>query len=239
MKDEFLQNGFVVILNGIEEAFLQRMETALAGFNPTAMERGDVHLVGPGLVSSMHNLMKYALFYAEGFQPLKELAATFWDEPMGDTVFNASYFAKPALYGLATKEHQDHAYFHLQPDHAVTCWVGLDDSDMANGGLFYYEGSQRLGFLPHAPIGNKGASQALALSYEDSVTLADYPVRFLTLKRGDVVMHSPLVVHGSLSNHSTRPRRAINFSFASMKCQRDEASYQLYREQLDTFLVSA
>lgn len=239
MKETFHQNGFVVIPGAIEDAFLQQIESSIAKLTAGKMNHGDVHFIGPALdiVSSMHNLSNYIPFYQDGFEPLKTIVETFWDEPV-QTTFNSSYFAKPAFHGLETKAHQDHAYFHLNPPHVVTCWVGLDDSDMTNGGLYYYEGSHRLGFLHHEPVGNKGASQAIVFSAEDDLALMDYTVRFLKLKRGDAVLHSPLVVHGSLANHSNRPRGAINCSFA-MNCVRDEANYQRYRDQLQHFLVNA
>ena len=73
-------------------------------------------------------------------------------------IFNSSFFAKPSMVGLATKIHQDNAYFNLAKGQALTCWIALDKSNQKNGGMFYYKGSSNLGDLEHFPDGNLGAS---------------------------------------------------------------------------------
>ena len=241
LKEEFHAKGFVVIRRFMEESFLQRVEHETMNLAATGREKlgaRDIHFAGPRgeFISSMHNLANHLSMYADFMTAteLKELASSFFDEPIAPTVFNSSYFAKPAYYGLETKLHQDNAYFHMSPPHVITCWFGLDESKKDNGGLYYYEGSGELGLLPHQTIGELGASQAIADAYVDRVNA--FPKRFLNLKRGDVVMHGPLVVHGSLPNRSPRPRRGFNFSFATTACRRDEASHARYLAQLTEFL---
>lgn len=232
VREDYERQGYVVIPQGLPESALERLEAMTALYRVKDMGT-DVHYVD-GQLSSMHNLSNYTPLYGKCFDSLRPLAVELLGEPLFVTVFNASYFAKPPRVGLETKEHQDNAYFHLDPPQAVTCWVGLDDSEVGNGGLFYYKGSHRGGMLPHGSIGNLGASQAILDPDEVS---EEYPLRFLTLKRGDVVIHHTLVIHGSVANYSDRPRRAFNFSFAGVSAKRNEESYARYRAQLESFIV--
>ena len=233
-KANFDADGFVILPRFLSDAVLCQLGDAIDGLQLRKDLGLDMHYVN-GQVSSIHNLAHHLPFiYENCFSSLKPIAQELLGEPLSPLVFNASYFAKPAHDGLATKDHQDNAYFHFEPPSAVTCWVGLDDSDRTNGGLYYCAGSQALGALPHAPMGNLGASQALT----EGDRVADrFPAQFLTLNRGDVVIHSPLVVHGSMANHSDRPRRAFNFSFAGQSAKRNERTYERYRAQLAEFLM--
>ena len=43
--------------------------------------------------------------------------------------FNSSYFLKPKRVGIATKPHQDNAFFNLKKGEALTCWVAIDASN--------------------------------------------------------------------------------------------------------------
>ena len=232
IREDYLNQGYVVIPNGLSEAPLSVLEDSVTNLPARVDLRTDVHFL-KGQVSSIHNLHNYLREYSACFDTLRPIAQELLGEPLAGLPFNSSYFAKPPG-GWATRDHQDNAYFHFEPPQALTCWVGLDDSDMTNGGLFYYEGSHQRGMFRHETAGNPGASQALA-------EICDIPeeclIRFLKLKRGDVVIHHPLVVHGSLTNHSEKPRRAFNFSFAGVSAKRNEATFQKYRRELDEFIV--
>lgn len=234
IKDDFMKDGYVVLPRAIEPAFLRKMEEAIAKLDNQSMELGDRHFVSPGVVSSMHNLSKYLPWYEEYFNDsiLKGIAADLLSADVSSTPCNSSYFAKPARIGIATKAHQDQAFFHFSPPLALTCWFGLDHSDEENGAVYYYAGSQALGFLPHSPNGNKGASQTVS----DLSPLVRFTRRILQLGPGDAVLHSSLIVHGSEPNRSNERRRGFNYSYVAKECKRDEKNYSAYKEQLRIFL---
>ena len=72
--------------------------------------------------------------------------------------FNSSYFLNPKKVGIATKPHQDNAFFNLTPCEAITCWVPTTSVNKKNSSLYYYAGSHKGKLLPHNPEGNLGAS---------------------------------------------------------------------------------
>src|SRR5262249_32926586 len=60
---------------------------------------------------------------------------------------------KPPFHGSEKPEHQDNAYFRVDPaDHVITCWTALDDADLENGCMHYYAGSHQNGLVPHRAI---------------------------------------------------------------------------------------
>ena len=40
-------------------------------------------------------------------------------------------------------------------------WIALEKSGKNNGGVFYYNGSHKLGWLKHIPSNSKGSSQKI------------------------------------------------------------------------------
>ena len=48
-------------------------------------------------------------------------------------LFRDQAFYKPARHGGELYMHQDNRYWHLDPPHAVTLWIALDDATVENG----------------------------------------------------------------------------------------------------------
>ncbi len=117
---------------------------------------------------------------------------------------------KPAQTGGVNPWHQDSPLWApLTPkDRQITAWVALDDVDEENGCMKMVRGSQawgdQIGFL-------NGLREFDAMPQEwngHEVQLAACPVR-----AGEVHFHHSLTWHGSGSNLSGRPRRAIALHF--------------------------
>jgi hypothetical protein len=233
--------GYAVIPGHIKASVLLDLEMKLERIKADELQNPlrDIHFIDKqkSIVSSMHNLSHILPFFNEmmGDTLLTRIVSEYYQDDLSEDVFNSSYFAKPKIHGLATRAHQDNAYFNRNPSEVITCWFGLDDSDAGNGGLYYYRGSDKMGDLPHVANGNLGASMMLS---QASLTQCQqkYQKKTLTLKRGDLVLHNCLVVHGSLNNHSNRNRRGINFSFSTERAMVDKLKYERYQEQLGFFL---
>ena len=71
-------------------------------------------------------------------------------------------FAKPAQKGLPSPIHQDNFYWCVKGGNALTVWIALDDVTSANGGIQYYNESQKLGVVKHEPSYAKGSSQKVS-----------------------------------------------------------------------------
>jgi ectoine hydroxylase-related dioxygenase (phytanoyl-CoA dioxygenase family) len=116
-------------------------------------------------------------------------------------------FCKPAKHGGVVAWHQDYSYWtRTQPMAHLTCWIGLDDSDAANGCLQYVPGSHRWDLLPITGLAGDMDAIREVLS-DDQWARLNQPVA-AEVKAGYATFHHPLMVHGSRDNRTDRPRRA-------------------------------
>jgi phytanoyl-CoA hydroxylase len=121
---------------------------------------------------------------------------------------------KPAGVGGPTMWHQDSPLWPpVQPiDEQVTAWIALDDVDQENGCMSMVPGSHKWGAAMDA---FRGLTDFTALTKEykgHTVTTEPRPVA-----AGQVHYHHGLAWHGSPSNKSGRPRRAIAVHFMTEK----------------------
>lgn len=109
---------------------------------------------------------------------------------------------KPPHHGSEKPEHQDNAYFRVEPaDHVITCWTALDDADLENGCMHYYAGSHRDGLLPHRAI--PGTPHLVPEGFNRSQSVA------VPMGAGGCILHHSQTVHWSPANRSGRWRRAF------------------------------
>jgi len=109
---------------------------------------------------------------------------------------------KPPFHGSEKPEHQDNAYFRVDPaDHVITCWTALDDADNENGCMHYYPGSHRMGLVSHRAI--KGTPHLVPDGFDRAQSVA------VPIGSGGCILHHSLTVHWSPANNSPRWRRAF------------------------------
>ncbi len=120
---------------------------------------------------------------------------------------------KPAETGGVNMWHQDAPLWPiLAPMTEVTAWVALDDVDPENGCMSMVPGSHLWG--------NHMADLAKLKLFTDMPSEYDgHPVSVRTcpVRKGEVHYHHALTWHGSPSNTSGRPRRAIALHYMTDK----------------------
>lgn len=117
--------------------------------------------------------------------------------------YSDQIFFKPPRHGSVKHYHQDNAYFRLVPaDHGITGWVALDDVDEANGCLRYIDGSHLGPILEAKPVPGQEHDLMPDPALIDLSKESLAPVR-----KGGVVFHHSMVLHGSAANTSERWRR--------------------------------
>jgi ectoine hydroxylase-related dioxygenase (phytanoyl-CoA dioxygenase family) len=115
-------------------------------------------------------------------------------------------FSKPAHHGGIVAWHQDYSYWtRTQPMQHLSCWIGLDDSTRENGCVHYVPGSHRWNLLPITGLVNDMKAIESVLTSQQQSDFKPVPIE---LKKGEASFHHPLMVHGSFSNTTDRPRRA-------------------------------
>ena len=130
-------------------------------------------------------------------------AVRFWHDQL---------FCKPANHGGVVAWHQDYSYWtRTQPMAHLTCWIGLDDTDEANGCMRYVPGSHKWDLLPIT--GLAGNMEAIREVLDDEQWTALQNPTPIRLRAGEVAFHHPLLIHGSKENSTDRQRRAVVLNF--------------------------
>jgi len=127
---------------------------------------------------------------------------------------------KPAGHGGATTWHQDSpAWPTIAPDTPVSAWIPFDDATEENGCMWMVPGSHQWGVRSDF-LHTQGHLRSLdefgnLVGYTPP---ADAPIREVKavpcpVRRGEVHFHHSLTWHGSPTNPSPRPRRALAIHF--------------------------
>ena len=157
----------------------------------------------------------------------KKLAQELLGEPVIGK--NLQYFNKPPSLGKATPPHQDAYYFMIEPCHALTMWLALDEMDEGNGCIRYVSGSHMQGLRPHAQTETLGFSQGI-------FDYSDYDLdneKVVMAAPGDLLAHHALTIHRAGSNQSvTRSRRALGFIFYGESAKEDAVAHASYQQKL-------
>ncbi len=123
---------------------------------------------------------------------------------IGDQVdlSGTSTITKSKGKGNSVEWHQDLAYDKKQDASQIVCWTSVTRSNPENGGLFVFPGSHKNGLVPH---------EKSRLYPRDMRTVGVEPDKAvpLNLKKGQVVVLHPLVIHGSCENRTDEDRIAL------------------------------
>jgi ectoine hydroxylase-related dioxygenase (phytanoyl-CoA dioxygenase family) len=134
---------------------------------------------------------------------------------------------KPKALGGRLGWHQDSPLWpSLQPKTAqLTAWVALDDADADNGCMYMVPGSHLW-----------GDKQLKLNDVEEGALLPEtfdgerIHIMMCPVKRGHVHFHHALTWHGSGTNHSNRPRRAIGIHYMTENTVYDASGDHLMKQ---------
>jgi non-haem Fe2+, alpha-ketoglutarate-dependent halogenase len=125
-------------------------------------------------------------------------------------LFGTSMFSKKARDVRFVSWHQDAAYYGLDPQEEVTCWVGLTDADIENGCMRVMPGSHLGADAVHEetydPQNMLGRGQTIH-GIDNSKAV------YMPVKAGQFSMHHERTIHGSMPNPSNRRRVGISFFY--------------------------
>ena len=235
LREKFREDGFVVLPGFINEEEVQQIHARLQklikekvpGMPPEHVFYEDKN--DPSTLKQLQTLFSYDdFFYRLMFRSrFEELASILLDD--GVVGKNMQYFNKPPLIGKPTPPHQDGYYFMLEPNEAVTMWLGLEPVDEENGCVRYVKGSHRRGMRPHGKTGTLGFSQGIT----DYGKEEDKEVWEVT-KPGDLLVHHSLTIHRADANRSSdRTRKALGFIYYAQKAKEDTAAKTAYQQKLN------
>ena len=144
---------------------------------------------------------------------LVDIAAAFLGT--GDiALFASHYVVKMSETGKAIHWHQDGSYWPLDPMEVISLWLAVDDSTVENGCMQVVPYSHSDGLsVTNLSSGdfNRNVSD-----YEDKVHLTETQVSSIEnveLKAGSISIHHPMLIHGSLANHSEKRRAGLTLRY--------------------------
>jgi non-haem Fe2+, alpha-ketoglutarate-dependent halogenase len=125
-------------------------------------------------------------------------------------LFGTSMFSKKARDVRFVSWHQDAAYYGLDPQQEVTCWVGLTDADTKNGCMRVMPGSH----LGADAVHDETYDQQNMLGRGQTIRgIDDSKAVYMPVKAGQFSMHHERTIHGSMPNPSDRRRVGISFFY--------------------------
>lgn len=242
LQAPFERDGFVSLPGFFDDEELERVRSELARFRrdvvPT-MPVAEVYFEDkhdPTSVKQLQQLGRHdAFFDALGREgKLPRLAEALLGEP--GELRNVQFFDKPAGLGRPTPPHQDGAYFPIQPKHAVTMWLALEDVGEEQGCVRYVRGSHRQGLREHTRSSTLGFSQHIADYDADSRTReVAFPCR-----AGHLLAHHSLTIHRAAGNRSPdSSRQALGFIYYAARCVVDDERAAAYQARLAAELGAA
>ena len=112
--------------------------------------------------------------------------------------------------GSATQAHYDLVYLREGTDRVISSWIPLGDCPIAQGPLIYLEGSH------HRVLADEAAGRlrrpAASMTADLPALAEEYDSRWLVtdFSAGDLMVHSPHIIHASLDNQD--PGRRFRLS---------------------------
>jgi len=112
--------------------------------------------------------------------------------------------------------HQDATYWNFDKKHlGVTAWFAFDDATPEQGSIEYVNGSHA-GQMRHKDV---RTDTNLLMRGQTVDTDVPHDRVITTVPAGNVLIHSPFVIHGSGPNRGTMSRIAMGMVFASTECK--------------------
>ena len=113
--------------------------------------------------------------------------------------------------------HQDATYWNFDKKHkAVTAWFAFDDVTEEHGSIEYIQGSHQVFQQRHSDV--KSDSNLLMRGQTVDAPIPKERVK-TTVPAGNVLIHSPYIIHGSGPNKASTTRIAMGMIFASTECK--------------------
>jgi len=183
-------------------------------------------------VKSVHNLQMHSAAFTRLLMHPKLLDAIedIMDSPDILLHHTKAHF-KPPEKGAPYLMHQDYPYFPFKKHTMLAVFVHLDDTTPENGGLCVYPGSHKLGPLKERVIYDEHNEKYMYADPERFPISGATPVN---AKKGEIIVFSYLLLHGSYVNSSTRPRRMF---LAQLRAADDEPAKEVHHSHCQNLVL--
>jgi phytanoyl-CoA hydroxylase len=203
---EYEEQGFSIIRNAVPPDLLEETKAHVAWLTERYPDLRPEHF--------HHPLIRNDAFWVRLVSDprLVDIAEFFLGPDIA--CFTAHYICKPPFDGQPVLWHQDGAYWKLDPMHALTVWVAVDECTRENGCLRVIPGSHR---LPLYQPTRKTDSPNMLFSSSEEDLVREWSERAgivdVELNPGDVEIHHPNILHCSEPNTSPRRRCGLDIGY--------------------------
>lgn len=219
LKEQYDEQGFLVVEKLIDDRFLEELQEATAGYVKSVSDGAlegellDIFKNGEG-VSQLRRIVSpeaFANIYdrAMRYEPLVDLVEIL----LGGSVRfdHGKMNFKPPSGGAAVEWHQDWAFYPQTNDDMLAVGIMLEDCTMENGPLMVVPGSHQGKIYDHHQNGHfVGGINAEFLG-----DILDHAVP-LTAPAGSISVHHVRMLHGSTTNRSDRNRPLLLFNYVAV-----------------------
>ncbi|KAJ8673487.1 hypothetical protein QAD02_004749 [Eretmocerus hayati] len=230
----FSDREFEEISNEYDHLFTQKQKEDMDGLEAAWI--GDDMKKAAGninyTVKSIHNLQMHSAVFARLLHHQRLLDAI--EDIMGTSdvlLHHTKAHLKPPSKGAPYLMHQDYPYFPFKKHTMMAVFIHMDDTTPENGGLCVYPGSHKLGPIPDKVLIDENQEK---YHYVDP---DQYPISGaepICAKKGDIVIFSYLLLHGSYVNKSNRPRRMF---LAQLRAADDEPTKETHHSHCQNLVL--
>ncbi|MBH88557.1 MAG: hypothetical protein CMJ12_05275 [Pelagibacterales bacterium] len=217
IKKDYLNDGVTIIRNFIDLHWIKEMQIAIdhilsfpgkASIEYTPQENTGRYY-GDFFIWRRNKSFKKFAFDSN----LPELASKILDSKNINFFYDQLLVKEPKTKE-STPWHHDLPYWPIKGNHIISFWVGFDRVSKNTGAVEYIKGSHKWNkFFAPASFGkdtrfeNSYKKMGLEVMPDINSNLGDYELLSWDLNPGDIIIHHPLVIHGSLGNFSSKTRR--------------------------------
>ncbi len=226
LRIDFAENGFVLLRDAVDLAALDEFESKVLDYLATILGRRLETIRGTEFVQLLSSDRELERKLYDGVRQeewlqefmLRPCLAKPVMELLGEHIGLLGKIPLRIDLPMVTRElavwHQDHFYVKGNTD-IVTLWMPLQDTNYAQGCLMVMPGSHKQGVVAHD-------SQALGKRDYPS-NIFDNMVRYVEMRRGDVLLFHALLLHSSGINISDRARLSIQARYSGIGSKTDQA----------------
>jgi phytanoyl-CoA hydroxylase len=112
-------------------------------------------------------------------------------------------------WGNPTAWHLDNPYWSFHSRDAISIWIALEDTTLANGCMWYVPGSH----LCTDPAINVGIGQHIGALFDRYPALREREPVAVPLRAGSAAVHNGMTAHGAGANMTHKPRMGMTCAY--------------------------
>jgi phytanoyl-CoA hydroxylase len=233
--EQYAQDGYVLLRDAISDDALNLLERQLLDFVHSLSNKSFLTLADPNFAQylSENRDLERSLYdgvrdypWLQNFSAHKsivKLVAKILGDDFGLLQKIPLRFDLPMVMRELAVWHQDYYYVRGNTE-TVTAWIPLQDTPYENGCLMVMPGSHHLGVIEH--------DKPLLKKKKIPSDIFHQEVRYVEMKRGDVLLFNALLLHSSGINISDRLRMSVQARYSKMRETTDPAMGQLIKMEL-------